>query len=316
MAISTEPGIWNFAYLGAWFLGSYLYHALGITLGYHRLLTHKAVRVPKWVMYLITSGGYLCLMGSPIVWVGVHRLHHQKSDNEGDPHSPNDGFMHALVGWMTHPTDYQSDEELQRSAQDLMQDPVLRLFGARHDAATSRLCVLINIVFRLAILAVFGVGPMICNTLAMLIVFISTQCVNAVCHLDNAGYRLFDTRDKSRNVWWVAILTCGEGWHNNHHAIPKSARHGMAWWEFDVTWYAILVLEKLGLSKDIIVPPANRMPGYKKQSLQLQPTAVQMPEFDASAIAQQINSGISSGIEQINSGIDSLSPGSTAKSLN
>jgi sn-1 stearoyl-lipid 9-desaturase len=315
LAISTEPGIWNFAYLGAWFLGSYLYHGLGITLGYHRLLTHKSLRVPKWLMYVIVSGGYLCMMGSPIVWVGVHRLHHQKSDIEGDPHSPNDGFMHALVGWMTHAADYQTDEELQRSAHDLMQDPILRLFGTKHDAYTPRLLVTLNILFRLAILALFGVGPMICNTAAMVILFFSTQFVNAVCHLNTAGYRLHDTRENSRNVWWVAVLSLGEGWHNNHHAVPKSARHGMAWWEFDVTWYAILLLEKLGLSKEVVRPPANRMPGRNRQPVPVQQT-VQMPEFDASMLAQQINSGINSGIEQINSGIESLSTTGTAKSLN
>jgi fatty-acid desaturase len=214
-------------------------------------------------MYLIVSGGYFSMMGSPIVWVGVHRLHHQKSDIEGDPHSPNDGFMHAFAGWMFHMYDYQSDEELQRSASDLMQDPLYRLLGTDHTPFQAQLCLSLNVLVRLALVPVIGWIPVLVNTAAMLIVFLSTQCVNAVCHLKTAGYRLHDTREGSRNVWWVAILTLGEGWHNNHHAVPRSARHGMAWWEVDVTWMAIWTLEKLGLGTEVIRPPAHKMPGYK-----------------------------------------------------
>lgn len=215
-------------------------------------------------MYLIVSGGYLCLMGSPIVWVGVHRLHHQKSDIEGDPHSPNDGFWHAMFGWMFGMRDVQTDEELQRAAGELMQSPFLRALGTEHKPMQAQLCLAVNIVVRLIMLAIFGWVPVVANTLAMLTIFISTQCVNAVCHLKTAGYRLHDTRDDSRNVWWVAILTLGEGWHNNHHAVPRSARHGMAWWELDVTWCAIWLLEKFGLGQDVVRPLANRMPGRKR----------------------------------------------------
>jgi fatty-acid desaturase len=246
-----------------WFFASYLYHGLGITLGYHRLLTHKSVKVPRWLMYVIVSGGYLCMMGSPVVWIGVHRLHHQKSDQPGDPHSPNDGFWHAMFGWMFKMRTIQSDLELQRSAGDLMQDPLFRSLGTTHDAFQAQLCLGVNIVLRVAMFCVFGWVPVVANTLAMLIVFVSTQCVNAVCHLRTAGYRLFDTYEDSRNVWWVAVLTLGEGWHNNHHALPRSARHGLAWWEVDITWCSIWVLEKLGLGKNVSRPPADKMPGLK-----------------------------------------------------
>jgi sn-1 stearoyl-lipid 9-desaturase len=218
------------------------------------------VKVPQWLMYFIVSGGYLCLMGAPVVWVGVHRLHHQKSDQPGDPHSPNDGFWHAMFGWMWKMRDVQTDEELQRAAGELMQDPIMRILGTEHTAYQAVLCLGVNIVARILLFLAVGWLPVVANTSAMLMVFISTQLVNAVCHLKTAGYRLHDTREDSRNVWWVAFLTFGEGWHNNHHAVPKSARHGMAWWEFDLTWCTIWLLERLGLGTNVIRPPAHRMP--------------------------------------------------------
>lgn len=249
-------GNWSPAYLLIWFFASYLYHGLGITLGYHRLLTHKSLTMPNWLMYLIVSGGYLCLMGSPVVWVAVHRLHHQKSDIEGDPHSPVvGGFKHALYGWMFSMSDVQSDDELRAQCRDLMKDPVFRWLGSSHAPLQAMRCLLASVAFRTLILLFFGLSAMVANTAAMLIVFWSTQLVNAVCHLKTAGYRSFKTRDESRNVWWVGVLALGEGWHNNHHAIPTSARHGMDWWEFDITWYSIVLLEKLGLCSKIVRPP-------------------------------------------------------------
>jgi fatty-acid desaturase len=237
-----------------WFLVFYLYHGLGITLGYHRLLTHRSLNVPRWLMYCIVSGGYLCLMGSPIVWVGVHRLHHQKSDQEGDPHSPRQGFKHALYGWMFKMKELQTDEELQKQAQDLMQDPFFRILGAEHEPYQAQLCLVISIAFRLLIILTLGWIPVIANVLASAIVFWSTQLVNASAHSENVGYRSYDTREDSRNVWWIGILALGEGWHNNHHAMPKSARHGFNWFEVDVTWYSIWLMEKLGLAKKVIRP--------------------------------------------------------------
>ncbi len=257
-----DPAFLNQAlYLTGWFFAFYVYFGLGITLGYHRLLTHRSVKLPKWLEYLVVSGGYFCLMGSPVVWVGVHRLHHQKSDMPGDPHSPRDGFYHALVGWMFEMGKYQTEDELKRAAADLMKDPVYRRLGHSHEPAQAILCLSTNVAWRVAIGLIFGWGVVAVNVLALGIVFLATQCVNAVCHLQTAGYRNFETREDSRNVWWVAILSLGEGWHNNHHAIPKSAQHGMNWWEFDFTWMTICFFEKLGLGKDVFRPPVTRMPG-------------------------------------------------------
>jgi fatty-acid desaturase len=264
------------ATLAAWFLGSYLFHGLGITLGYHRLLTHKSVAVPRWLMYLVCSGGYLCLMGSPIVWVGVHRLHHQKSDLPGDPHSPVQyGFKHALYGWMFDMSQFQNDEEMRIQCRDLMKDPVMRWLGDSHDPRQALLCLGISVAFRAAILAIFGLGPCLMNMLATFIVFWSTQFVNTFCHMRGWGYRLHDTKDDSLNVWWVAVLTLGEGWHNNHHAMPASARHGMAWWEMDVTWMTIWLFEKLGLGQKVVRPTKLLERGSKPVPV---PIAVEVEE--------------------------------------
>jgi len=257
----------------AWFFGSFYYQGLGITLGYHRLLTHKSLRLPRWLMYVIVAGGYFCLMGSPIVWVGVHRLHHQKSDQPGDPHSPNDGFWHAMFGWMTKMRGVQTDEELQRAAGELMADPFFRVLGTEHKAYQAALCLGVNIIARVALFFAFGWVALLANVAATLTVFIGTQMVNAVCHLQSAGYRLYDTREDSRNVWYVAMLTLGEGWHNNHHAMPKSARHGMAWWEFDLTWVSIWLLEKVGLARNIIRPTEHRQQRFHRVPLHAMPAA-------------------------------------------
>jgi len=261
----------------AWFLASWVYYGVGITLGYHRLLTHKSLKVPQWLMYLIVSGGYFCMMGSPVVWVGVHRLHHQKSDISGDPHTPRDGFWHALVGWMFHMEEVQSAEDLQRSAGELMQDKFLVSLGKEHTPYQAQLCLAVNILARVALFAAFGWVPLIANVLAMGGVFWSTQFVNTFCHMKDYGYRHFETREGSRNVWWVGVLACGEGWHNNHHAMPRSARHGMAWWEFDLTWCTIWTLEKLGLATEVVRPNEERLPWYKgSQKNQPSPVAASM----------------------------------------
>jgi stearoyl-CoA desaturase (delta-9 desaturase) len=286
LEILKQPAI-QFA---IWFAVFYLYNGLGITLGYHRLLTHKSVKIPRWLAYFIVSGGYFCLMGSPIVWVGVHRLHHQKSDLPGDPHSPRDGFKHALFEWMFDMRSVQSDEELQAQVPDLMKDKFYRWLGCTHDAGQAQMCLYLNIAFRLVVCVFLGWPAMLASIAATFIVFWSTQLVNAVCHLPTAGYRLYETREDSRNVWWVALLSLGEGWHNAHHAMPKSARHGTLWYELDVTWISIWLLNKIGLAENIIYPHLSpvRQPAIALQPVT--PAAMIKPTHTASltAVAQPI----------------------------
>lgn len=193
-------------------------------------------------------------MGGPINWVGVHRLHHQKSDTHEDPHSPMGGFKHSLYEWMFSMGDRQSVEELHRQVPDLLEDKVLRMFGTDHSSDQAMLCLSCCILFRCVLFLAFGWVAVIANLVATFVVFWSPQLVNSICHMQDHGYRLFETRDRSRNVWWVAMLSLGEGWHNNHHAMPKSVRHGMAWWEFDLTYATVCLLEKLGLAWDIVRP--------------------------------------------------------------
>ena len=265
----------------AWFSVFYLYHGLGTTLGYHRLLTHKALKVPAFIKYFIVSGGYLGFMGSPITWVGVHRLHHQKSDMPGDPHSPRDGFKHSLYQWMSEMTSIQTEEELHAQTQDLLDDKWLSWMGTRHDVQQAQLCLGMCLAFRVLILLAFGPIALAANLVATAVTFWSTQFVNVFCHMKSQGYRSHETKDLSRNVWWVGLLALGEGWHNNHHAIPKSARHGMAWFEFDLTWYTICLLEKLGLAKSIIRPPKFSMDSLKTKISDLAMNNLQLPTKEA-----------------------------------
>lgn len=262
-----------------WYLFFHYFHGLGITLGYHRLVTHNSLKVPNWLRYFFVTGGYLAIMGGPISWAAIHRLHHLKSDMPGDPHSPRDGFWHALMGWMFDTRFVQSEAELQRLVPDLMKDPYFKLLGYDTESFArglghAQICIIACIVYRLLILLFFGWTAFIACVLATFVVFFGTQAVNAVCHLPTAGYRTYQTRDDSRNVWWVGLLAMGEGWHNNHHAMMKSARHGLAWFEIDVTWYTVWLLEKLGLAKNVIRPIKHR------RREQLVPEAIPMPTLE------------------------------------
>ncbi len=148
----------------------------------------------------------------------------------------------------------QSDEDLQRQAADLMNDPLYRKLGCDHGAYHAQLNLFFCVIFRVVLFLVFGWQCVVGNLIATFTIFWSTQFVNAFCHLPGLGYRTYKTTEDSRNVWWVGLLAVGEGWHNNHHAVPKSARHGLQWWEFDFTWCCIVVLEKLGLAKRVVRP--------------------------------------------------------------
>ena len=195
----------------AWFCVSYVYLAIGITGGYHRLLTHKSYKVPNWLRYFIVSGGYFALMGAPISWVAVHRLHHQKSDQPGDPHSPRDGFEHALYKWMFDMEKRQSIEEIRKQVPDLLEDKVLCMLGTDHSAKQAQLCLWVNIVARVIILLAFGPVAFTANLIASVLVFWSPQFVNTFCHLPSWGYRNYEVRDDSRNVPWVGLMAMGEG---------------------------------------------------------------------------------------------------------
>ncbi len=236
------------------FLIFYPFHTLGITLGYHRLLSHRSLRVPKWLEYFIVSGGYLALEGSPIFWVTTHRLHHRYSDHPGDPHSPHDGLWHAFISWMWKPAVIITAEESRKHGPDLYRDPVYKFLHCRHTHWDGILCLAISVVYRVIIFALFGPAVLAANLLATLMAFVGPLLVNSFSHLKRFGYESYKCGDDSRNVWFVALLSLGEGWHNNHHAFPQSARHGLKPVEIDGTWLAICLLRTLGLARDVRLP--------------------------------------------------------------
>ncbi len=229
-----------------WISGS-----LGIGMGYHRLLTHRGYKTYKPVEYFLTLCAVLALEGGPIGWVATHRLHHQTSDKEGDPHSPRDGGFWSHMGWIiTGQGNHNDAAALLPYVPDLRKDKFHLWISRWHYLA------MIPAGFACYWLAGWpGVfWGIFLRTVAGLHF---TYLVNSATHM--WGRQRFRTGDQSRNSFWVAMLSFGEGWHNNHHAHPQSARHGLAWYEFDMNWYGICALRALGLAWDIKLPRALRL---------------------------------------------------------
>ena len=218
---------------------------LGISMGYHRLHTHRSYSVPRPLEYFFAVCGALTLEGGPIFWVAIHRIHHQKSDQPGDPHSPRDGAWWSHVGWILLGDAQHNDTHLlSKYAPDLAKHKFYVWLNNYHWLPLAALTVL---------LGALGGLPLVLWGTCVRVVFglHATWLVNSATHL--WGRRRFETRDDSRNSWWVALLTFGEGWHNNHHAHPTSARHGLAWYEFDPSWLQIKLLRFLGIARSVRV---------------------------------------------------------------
>jgi fatty-acid desaturase len=236
---------------------------VGIGMCYHRLLTHRGYQTPKWVEYLMSICATLSLEGGPIFWVSTHRVHHQLSDQEGDPHTPREGGWWAHAGWVLFGEALHGQTELlKRYSPDLSRD--------RFHVWLSKYHWLPITVSGLLLLAggwiwggwVNGIAMVLWGVLLRVTLGLhATWLVNSATHL--WGSRRFQTRDDSRNNWWVALLTGGEGWHNNHHAHPVSARHGLKWYEVDPNFWGIWLLSKIGLARKILVAkfdPTNPKP--------------------------------------------------------
>ena len=216
---------------------------LGIGVGYHRLLTHRGYKTPKWVEYLLTILATLTLEGGPVFWVATHRKHHQNTDKEGDPHSPGEGAFWSHVGWLlTGQTMHNDSAELLPYVPDLRKD--------RFHVWISRWHWIPVTVLGILLLAVGGWPCLLWGSFFRTVLGLhSTWLVNSATHM--WGSRRFATGDTSKNSFWVAMLTFGEGWHNNHHAHPQSSRHGLTWYEIDFNWYGICAMRKLGLAWDV-----------------------------------------------------------------
>jgi stearoyl-CoA desaturase (delta-9 desaturase) len=219
--------------------------SLGIGMGYHRLMTHRGYKVPKVVEYFLIFCGALALEGGPIQWATTHRIHHAHTDKEGDPHTPRDGRWWAHIGWILARTPQLQDKtQLQRYAPDLLNQRFYRWLNQFYYVPLIMLAV--------ALLALGGWRVLLWGVfLRVTLGLHSTWLVNSATHL--WGKQRFATGEDSRNSWWVALLTFGEGWHNNHHAHPVSPRHGLKWYEIDINWWGIRVLQLLGLARRVKV---------------------------------------------------------------
>ena len=219
---------------------------IGICLGYHRYFTHRSYATSKPVEYLLAIFGCLAGEAGPIGWVAAHRYHHTYSDQEGDPHSPLQGFFWSHMGWLFGRETFLTDfEKYKRYAPDMVRDKFLVFLDKYH--------MLPSLLLAFALYAMGGWNYVVWGMFVRsVLVYHSTWFVNSASHV--WGYRSYQTSDGSRNNWWVALLTFGEGWHNNHHAFQRSARHGFRWWEVDVTYATIKLLWVFGLATDIHLP--------------------------------------------------------------
>jgi stearoyl-CoA desaturase (delta-9 desaturase) len=262
---------WLFSWSGlTWaVIGLYLFGTLGINIGYHRLLTHRGFACPRWLEHGLSILGASCGQGSPMGWVAIHRMHHQHSDGAHDPHCPRTSFFWSHMGWFLiyNPAIY-SFATYDRYARDLFLDRFYKWLER------PRVWRNLHWIQRAAFLcagAFFGalwtrrpegavqlglswlVWGVFVRTVA---VWHITWSVNSITHL--WGYRNFATGDDSRNNWLVGLVSNGEGWHNNHHAEPRCAAHGRRWWELDISYLTIRLLELAGLTWDVVKPSRRR----------------------------------------------------------
>jgi fatty-acid desaturase len=248
------------------FVLTLVFGTLGINLCYHRLLTHRSLKLPRWLERAFTTLALCSLEDTPSRWVANHRLHHAHSDDPEDPHSPQSGIVWSHVGWLFRPAPQRKTcDFFDRYARDILADRYYR-YLERHPTA-------ILWIYLTHAAVVWSIGLLVgrwaggtwqvgydwawwCVVWGVLVrtVFVwhITWSVNSLSHV--FGYKSYDTGEDSRNNWLVAVLASGEGWHNNHHHDPASASVQHRWWEFDLTYYVILLLERLGLATDVILP--------------------------------------------------------------
>ena len=258
---------WFFSWTGVAlaFVTLFCSATLGINLCYHRLLTHRGLTVPKWLEHTFALMGVCSLQDTPARWVAIHRMHHQYTDEQPDPHSPLVTFLWGHMGWVfVENRELSRGVAFERYSRDILRDPLYMWLERKLN------WVWVNVIqIVLIYLAGFAVGWGLTGRLIDGVQFgasltlwgvmvrtvyawHATWSVNSVAHM--WGYRNYATDENSRNNWLVALATNGEGWHNNHHADQCSARHGHRWWELDITWLTIRALKAVGLAWDISLP--------------------------------------------------------------
>ncbi len=229
--------------------------SIGICLGFHRYLTHRGFELPQWLAYFVVLCGALACQNGPIKWAAQHRMHHGGSDTDRDPHNAKNSLWWAHWGWMLHShPEFDNKEVINNYTKDISSD--------RFYVFLENYFIYIQTAFGLVLLAIGGLPWVFWGIfLRLVLVYHSTWFVNSAAHA--WGYKTFQLEnDLSTNCWWVGLIAYGEGWHNNHHAFAKSARHGLRPWEIDMTWMAICVLRMLGLAKNIkvakLIPNPNQ----------------------------------------------------------
>ncbi|KYC39951.1 delta-9 desaturase [Scytonema hofmannii PCC 7110] len=230
----------------------WLFGSIGICLGYHRLLSHRSFSVPKWLEYAIATLGALAIQGGPTFWVAGHRLHHAHTENiDKDPYSSRRGFWWSHMLWIFYPrSEFFDPEHYKRFAPEIERDAYYRWLD--------RYFLLLQIPLGALLYALGGWSFIIYGVfLRAVLLWHTTWLINSATHI--SGYRNFQLNDNSRNLWWAAILTYGEGWHNNHHAHPNVAQAGLHWWEIDMTWWSIKILQNLGLAKKVTMFPKPKV---------------------------------------------------------
>lgn len=234
------PSTFNWAAVGVALFLHWLTMGVGVSLGFHRLATHRSFQAPKWLEHFFILCGALAGQGGVKGWVGYHRMHHLYADRAGDPHDSTQGFWWSHLSWLMH--EVPSQAKLQRFTKDIARDPFYTFCHQHY--------ITLQILLAVFLYILGGTPFVVWGVFVRLVVsFHATFFVNSACH--KFGYRNFEVGDRSTNCWWVALLTFGEGWHNNHHASPSSARFGRLWWEVDPIWLTIGLLAKLNLATNV-----------------------------------------------------------------
>ena len=244
------PWFFSWSALGVAILLHWISGSIGICMGYHRMLTHRSFHAPKWLEYIIATCGALALQGGPTFWVAGHRQHHAFTEHlEKDPYSAKKGFWWSHMLWMFYLKPEVFDRKIYaKNAPDIARDP--------YYAFLDKYFLALQVPVALLLYAIGGWSFVIYGVFVRAVtLWHCTWLINSANHM--WGYRNFDNDDNSRNLWWVALLTYGEGWHNNHHAFPKMAPAGLTKWEIDPTWWLIKGLMSVGLATKVVMPPAK-----------------------------------------------------------
>ncbi|HEY4308913.1 MAG TPA: fatty acid desaturase [Pirellulales bacterium] len=264
--LAFVPWFFSWAGLAACLVGLYVFGTLGINLAFHRMLTHQSLKLPRWLEYSFSTLAVCCLQDSPARWVAIHRMHHQHSDEQSDPHSPLVNLLWGHFGWIILKNgNHDKTFHYENYCRDILRDPyymwlerklhwfwvyvahavLFYLVGFAAGWATTG-----NVMHGVQLGASLLVWGVLVRTV---LVWHITWTVNSLGHI--YGYQNYETGDSSRNNFLFALITNGDGWHNNHHAFQRCAAHGHKWWEFDVTYSTIRLLERCGLATDVVTAP-------------------------------------------------------------